>query len=182
MLTRAIVGISLLLFPVSAFAQTHARRNDAVPPQIREHIRQDTTWQPMDEAILDSLNIRLVADRVDLNHDGVPELVVRGQGGYICGASWCPYWIYRRTSTGYERLLDAGNIEVLEPLTTVTHGYRDVKTWMHGSAFESSLTIYKFDGRQYRAVYCADYLYTYQDSRGEWHETKRPRITQEPCD
>ena len=71
---------------------------------------------------------------------------------------------------------------MLEPLTTVTHGYQDVRTWMHGSAFESGVTIYKFDGRQYRAVYCADYLYTYQDSRGEWHETKRPRITQEPCD
>jgi len=180
-LTRAIVVSSLLLFPVSAFAQTHARRNDAVPPQIREHIRQDTTWQPMDEAILDSLNIRLVADRVDLNHDGVPELVVRGQGGYICGASWCPYWIYRRTSTGYERLLDAGNIQRLEPQATASHGYRDVRTWMHGSAWSSSVTLYKFDGRRYRYAKCAGYSYSFLDSHDKRHDLKRPIITPEPC-
>jgi len=152
-----------------------------VPPQILEEIRKDTTWQPMDEAIRDSLAFRLVADRVDLNRDGVPELVIRGQGGFICGAYWCPYWIYRRPSNGYERVLDAGNIQLLEPLATMTHGYRDVRTWMHGSAWESGVTLYAFDGRRYRAVKCTDYKYTYLDSRNEWRELKQPRITQESC-
>ena len=181
MRTRAIVGVLFMLFPVSAFAQTRVRRNDAVPPQIREHIRQDTTWQPMNDAIRDSLAVRLVADRVDLDRDGVPELVVRGQGSFICGPYWCPYWIYRRSSTGYERLLDAGNIQRLEPLATVTHGYRDVKTWMHGSAWHGGFTVYKFDGRRYRYAKCAGYNYSYLDSHDKRHELKRPIISPEPC-
>jgi len=178
---RLIVGILLMQLPASASAQAHVAPSVAVPPQILERIRQDTTWQPMDEAIRDSLTVRLVADRVDLDHDGVPVLVVRGQGGFICGAYWCPYWIYRRTSTGYERLLDAGNIQRLEPLATVTHGFRDVRTWMHGSAWDGSVTLYKFDGRRYRYAKCAGYSYSYLDSHDKRHELKRPIITPEPC-
>ena len=175
-----IVGILLLQFPASASAQAHARRSEAVPPQILQHIRQDTTWQPMVDSFRDSLSVHLIAERVDLNHDGVPELVVRGQGR-ICGPYWCPYWIYGRISTEYKRLLDAENIQVLEPLAAVTHGYRDVKTWKHGSAWDGGVTVYKFDGQRYRAARCAWYSYSYLDSHDEWHELKRPRVTPEPC-
>jgi hypothetical protein len=176
-----MVGIVLMQFPATAFAQAHARRSVAVPPQILEHIRQDTnTWQPIVESVNDGLPFFLVAERVDLNHDGVPEVVVHGQGS-ICGAYWCPYWIYRRTSTGYERLLDAGNIQVLEPRATTSHGYRDVRTWMHGSAWDSGVTLYKFDGRRYRRAECAGYSYRYLDSHDRSHELKRPIITPERC-
>lgn len=180
--TRAIVGVLLLLLPVSAFAQAHARRNHDVPPQILEHIRRDTTWRPieLDEA-RDSLAFFLIAERVYLNHDGSPELVIHGQDR-LCGAYWCPYWIYRRTSTGYERLLDAGNIQRLEPRAAVSHGYRDVTAWRHGSAWDSDATFYKFDGRRYRAARCAEYNYSYLDSHDKRHELKRPIITPEPCD
>jgi len=178
--TRAIVGVLLMLFPASAFAQTHPRRNDAVPAQILEQLRQDTTWEPRVESLYDSLPIFLVAERVDLNHDGVPELVVRGMER-LCGAAWCPFWIYRRTPAGYERLLDAGNIQSLEPLATVSHGYRDVRAWRHGSAWDGGITLYKFDGRRYRYAKCAGYNYSYLDSHDKRHELKRPIITPEPC-
>jgi hypothetical protein len=91
------------------------------------------------------------------------------------------FWIYGRTSTGYERLLGDESIQSLEPLATVTHGYRDVRTWMHGSAWDFGVTLYKFDGRRYRAARCALYSYSYLDSHDERHELKRPRITPEPC-
>jgi hypothetical protein len=182
-LTRAAaltVGILLLQFPASAFAQAHARRNDAVPPQLLVLIRQDTTWEPRLDRFRDSLATMLFAERVDLNHDGVPELVVHGQGR-ICGPYWCPYWIYRRTSAGYERLLDAGNVQRLEPQATASHGYRDVTAWRHGSAWDGDVALYKFDGRQYRSAKCTHYSYTYLDARDVRHELKRPRITPEPC-
>jgi hypothetical protein len=152
-----------------------------VPPQILEQIRRDTTWQPRVESLSDSLPFFLIAKRVDLNHDGVPEFVVQGIDR-LCGASWCPFWIYRRISIGYERLLDAGNIQRLEPQATVSDGYRDVRAWRHGSAWESGVTSYKFDGRRYRPAQCFDYNWRYLDSHGRVHELKRPRITPEPCD
>jgi hypothetical protein len=146
-----------------------------------EQLRRDTTWEPRVESLSDSLAFFIAAERVDLNHDGVPELVVRGMER-ICGAAWCPFWIYRRTSTGYARLLDAGNIQSLDPEATVRHGYRDVRAWRHGSAWDGGVTLYKFDGRQSRPVQCAEYSYRYLDSHDRVHELKRPRITPEPCD
>jgi hypothetical protein len=72
---------------------------------------------------------------------------------------------------------------VLEPLAAVTHGYRDVRTWKHGSAWDSGVTVYEFDGRRYRAARCAGYSYSYSylDSHDERHDLKRPRVTPEPC-
>ncbi len=183
MLTRVAAltfGILFLRSPSSAFAQSHARQSNAVPRQILEEIRKDTTWQPRVERFRDSLPYLLIAEPVDLNGDGVPELVIRGQGR-ICGANNCEVWIYGRTSTGYERLLGDEIIQTVEPLRTVSHGYRDVRTWHHGSAVDSDVTVYKFDGRRYRNVACANYAYGYRDSHGEWHDSKRPRITPLEC-
>ena len=182
MLTREavrIVGIMLMQFPAAALAQAHARRTDAVPPQILEHIRRDTTWQPRVERFRDSLPFLLIAERVDLNGDSIPELIIRGQGR-ICEANNCYLWIYRRTSAGYERLLE-DIVQSLEPLATVSHGYRDVRTWHHGSAWDGDVTIYKFDGRQYQPARCFDSSYRYVDSLGAPHDLKRPRNTPHPC-
>jgi hypothetical protein len=91
------VGVLLLSPPTCALGQAHARRSHAVPPQLIEQIRKDTTWEPRLERFRDSLAFLLIADRVDLDHDGIPELIVHGQGR-ICGANNCELWVYRRTS------------------------------------------------------------------------------------
>jgi hypothetical protein len=120
------------------------------------------------------------AEPVDLNGDGVPELVIRGQGR-ICEANNCVVWIYRRTSTGYERLWGDDIVQRIEPLRTMSHGYRDVRTWHHGSWVDSDVVLYRFDGRHYRAVQCANYNYGHKGADGEIHTSKRPRITPEAC-
>lgn len=175
-----MVGIVLMQFPATAFAQTHRHRSDAVPAQLLEQIRQDTTWEPRVERFRDSLAFLLIAERVDLNHDGIPELVIRGQGR-ICEVNNCEVWIYRRTSAGYERLLGDEIVQSIDPLTRVSHGYRDVRTQHHESAWDSDVTLYKFDGRRYHPVRCANYNYGYPGSDGEIHTLKRPRVTPQPC-
>jgi hypothetical protein len=176
----SIIGISLALSPASAFAQARPHRSDAVPRQILEQIRRDTAWRPRVERFRDSLAHLLIAEPVDLDRDGIPELVIRGQGR-ICGTSNCETWIYRRTSTGYERLWGDDIIQRIEPLATMSHGYRDLRSWKHGSAWDSDVIDYEFDGRQYRAMRCANYNYGFKGSDGEIHTLKRPRITPEPC-
>ncbi len=136
--------------------------------------------QWIDDMPRDSLAAYLRAEPLDLNRDGVPELVIHGIQR-LCGASNCIKWIYRRTSAGYERLLVAWGTQTLEPLTSTTHGYRDLRKWQHGSAWDSGVTLYKFDGRRYRQDRCFHYSYSYLDAHDERHELKRPRITPASC-
>ena len=82
---------------------------------------------------------------------------------------------------GYERLLAAGSIQTIEPQPTTSRGYRDIITAMHGSAWDSDLRLYKFDGREYRRSGCFFRTYDYLDIHGRMRELKRPRITPAAC-
>jgi hypothetical protein len=97
----------------------------------------------------DGLAKYLTAYPVNLNRDGRPEIVVHGINE-ICGANNCYTWIFQKVGNGYRMLLDAGFIQQIEPQRKYTKGYCDVIGSMHGSAWDSDLTLYKFDGRKYR--------------------------------
>ena len=169
------------LLPASAFGQAHVRRTVAVPRQIIQQLQQNSSEEgELSDLYRDSLVAYLVAEPLDLNRDGIPELVIRGRNK-ICGANNCVAWIYRRTTTGYERLLSTGAIQRIEPQATMSHGYRDVMTWMHGSAWDGDLTLYTFDGQRYRRVQCFTYTFRYFDAHGEMHELDRQRTTPAVC-
>lgn len=122
----------------------------------------------------------LVAEPLDLDGNGTPELEVRGINA-VCQINNCVTWIYRRAGSSYQRLLTAGSIEDVEPQSTFSHGYRDLITVHHGSAWNSDLTLYKFDGREYRRSACFARTYRYLDTRDRPHELKHPRITSRTC-
>lgn len=68
----------------------------------------------------------------------------------LCGAKQCSGWLYRKTTEGYELLLEAhvGDIVLRR---AVTNGYRDVGIqYMGGFNYPPSEEIYKFDGRRYQ--------------------------------
>ena len=98
------------------------------------------------------------AEAVDLNRDGKQDLLIHQADveGAFCTSQNCPVWVYRRTNDGYKMLLEAtgGYITPIEALKTLTNGYRDIRTYEHSSAVEHEITIYKFDGRAYRASVC----------------------------
>jgi hypothetical protein len=50
-----------------------------------------------------------------------------------------------------------------------------------GSAWDSDLRLYKFDGREYRRVGCFFRTYHYRDRHGHMRELKRARITPVAC-
>jgi hypothetical protein len=99
--------------PASASAQQ--ARTTTPPRDIVEDLLKDTAWVAMLPPPLDSVAPNVVSEALELNGDGVPELEVRAIG-YVCTSNAnCATWIYRRHGAGYERLLDAGGIEALEP-------------------------------------------------------------------
>lgn len=109
------------------------------------------------------------AEAVDLNQDGKPELLITladvDDARMLCGAHNCPLWVYRRTSQGYQLLLEAWSDSDIEVLKTSTRGYRNIKIRQHESAVEHDVIIYKFDGRRYRPRECVTETYV-DDKQG----------------
>ena len=164
--------------PASASAQR--AKTTRAPREIVKDLLKDTTWIETPAPPVDSVAADVVAEPLDLNGDGAPELEVMAIGHLCHSNANCPIWIYRRAGAGYERLLDAGNIALLEAQQTFTHGYRDIMTTRHGSAWHSDLTLYRFDGREYRRSAC----FSWSDilgRDGEYRELKKPRITRVAC-
>lgn len=175
-----ILGLLLPSLPAALLAQTSPRDGSAVPLLVLAHIRLDTTLGELIAEHRDSLAAYLVAEPLDLNGDGVPELVIRGKGA-ICGAINCIAWVYGRTVTGYARLLDAGSIQHLEPQQRRRRGYRDVMTSMHGSAWDGTLALFRFDGQRYRLARCFTYTYRVVDAQGRVRDLEQRRVTPVPC-
>jgi len=123
----------------------------------------------------------LEAHPIELNRGGEPELRVHGLGR-ICGAANCVNWVYQKDADGYRLLLDAGSINRIEPQKSYTKGYRDLMAVMHGSAWESDLTLYKFNGEEYERDSCFYRTYQYEDSDGTLREWEEPQITKVECE
>lgn len=112
-----------------------------------------------------------------------PEVsVIVAQGGGEksgCSATGnCPFWVLRRGARGYTVLLEAqAQTFTIQP--TKTNGLYDIVLSLHGSAFESQLTEYKFDGTKYAegGCYLASWRYLGRDD--EYHDSRVPRLS--PC-
>lgn len=170
------LGLTLLALPVCA----QVRRTMPVPPKILDQILADTARYEELPSDRDSLAANLVAHPIEVGAKGIAAVEVDGMNR-LCGANNCDKWIFRRTTAGYERILNAGGVQTIEVLKTRTNGYRDIMTAQHGSAWDSGLSLYRFDGREYRLVRCFDRTYRYVDRRGRAHDLKHPRITPIAC-
>ena len=157
------------------------RRKAEVPKEIVQQLMKDEDIKDFleykNEYTISGLAKYLVGESIDLNRDRKPEIVVHGIED-ICGANNCAYWVYRKTANGYQLILDAGSINHIELKNTFTNSYRDLVTAMHGSAFDSGLAVYKFDGKRYQLKECFQRYYAnYEDKHGRFHVSKRPTIT-----
>jgi hypothetical protein len=117
---------------------------------------------------------------LDLNGDGVPEVVCQASDDQMCSPTGnCTFWIFRRDSTGYRLLLKKAAIQTFTIQRTQTEGYFDVVLGMHGFATEQELFLYRFRDGRYRRTACYQAKWTYLGKDGEYHDLKEPRIT--PC-
>lgn len=174
----AACGLFVLTKPSAA----QQRRKVAVPREIIEQMLKDEDFkyalEPKHENTVAGLSKYLVAELADLNRDGRPELLVHGIND-ICGPYWCTHRVYRKTGAGYQLLFE-DDVADLQPQKTYTNGYRDIMTERHGSASESELTLYKFDGKVYtrRACFMREYRHR-EERRGV---DRRPKVTRVKCE
>lgn len=96
------------------------------------------------------------AKAVDLDGDGRKDLLIYNAAGDYCGGMHnCTVWAYRHTNRGYQMLLEdeGGYLVPIMALRTSSNGYRDIRIQYHDGA-NYEITIYKYDGRRYRARIC----------------------------
>ena len=109
-----------------------------------------------------------------------PEIVAQPMGEkFGCSPTGnCPFWIFIRQNNQYRVLLD-GEAQSFALQKNKTNGFVDVVLSRHGSAFESELRVYKFDGNVYQDNDC--YMAEFQKlgADGEYHETEEAIIS--PC-
>jgi hypothetical protein len=120
---------------------------------------------------------------IDLNGDGIPEVIAQAFGIKAgCGATGnCPIWVFMKTANGYKLLFDTRKAnEIGGELITVeenrTNGFKDLVFAAHDSASEKTLFVYRYRNGLYResACYGANWLST---TNGEFQMLRQPVIT-----
>lgn len=99
---------------------------------------------------------------VDLDGDGIPEIVAHAYGVKEgCGATGnCTLWVFKNTADGYKKLLDTrekdgiGGIEYVTVEDTRTNGFKDLVLASHVSVDEKALEVYRFRNERYRSESC----------------------------
>jgi hypothetical protein len=118
---------------------------------------------------------------IDLNRDGVPEVVSRANGEWSgCSPSGnCSFSVLERTAKGYKTILD-GVARFFSVEKTETNGFQDIVLGMHGSATETELKVYQYRDGKYRktACYDADWSILVND---QVVDLQKPRITSVVC-
>ena len=98
---------------------------------------------------------------IALAADGSRQILVQGPP-LFCGATGnCSLWFFVRDHGRLRLALDAGGgILLLRP--TSSHGFRDLATGWHMSAFEEDYMVYRWDGMRYREADC--YIATWDNT------------------
>jgi hypothetical protein len=112
---------------------------------------------------------------LDLSGHGRNEVIA--QGGACSPTGNCAFWVLQRKRDAYHVILSADSKQTFTVQPTKTNGFHDLVLGMHGSAFDAGLTLYKFDGSEYRDVDCYEARWEVPDEKGEFHHLKEPRIT-----
>ena len=174
-----------LPMPTMAKAQISLSCDNELLRQIADELLRDEDF--VDFLEYDNLEAfkcseNFETERVDLNRDGKSEIVVQGLNKYLCSPTGnCSYWVYRKTENGYEKLLQASDVQQYYFQKSFSNEHRDIMTAMHGSAWDSDLSVYKFDGTQYRLKECMSRSYSYLDKQGRVRETSKPIIKPIKC-
>ena len=146
----------------------------AIVTQLRP-MMNDLKIQSEDQLLKAALDTRI--KMIDLNRDGIPEVVA--QGMHDCGATGnCPFWVFQKEKRSY-KLLAKSYGQTFTIQRTATHGFRDIVVSMHGSATQSQLTDLRYEDGSYHDFGCYDA--DWEVLEGDTvRKLKEPRIT--PCD
>jgi hypothetical protein len=161
-------------------AQSKKPRPVEIPKEIIQTLKGD---ESVARCLVENVGVphNLRARLLNLTGHADGEILVHGINRCLCGANNCVHWIFRKIASTYELILEVRAIQDIEVKKTRTNGYRDLVTWMHGSAYDHDLSVYKFNGRKYERTECLQSSYSYIDSEGRERTRKRPLITPVQC-
>lgn len=116
---------------------------------------------------------------VDLNNDGVPEVIAQGSGLEMCSPTGnCEFWVFRRVANTYKVILRRAAVQSFEVRRSRSGGFNDLVLEMHGSATEQELFVYRYREGRYRRTGCFDASWT-RLVNDEIQELKEPDVV--PC-
>lgn len=94
--------------------------------------------------------VRYYYDRIDLNGDNKPEIIVYLVGAYVCGSGGCNALIY--TPVGQDYRLISQHTLVNAPILVTpqrTNGWKNLILQVSGGGARSSYRVMRFNGRSY---------------------------------
>jgi len=108
---------------------------------------------------------------------GGPQYIVQGRGACFCSPTGnCSFWVVVPAGDSFRVLLRTSGVQNFLIKSQITRGRPDLDLSMHGSAFDSTHRLYRFDGQTYRKTECSEW--NYQDKNDPDHILSEPRITQ----
>jgi hypothetical protein len=119
---------------------------------------------------------------VDLTGDNSREYLAKGAGNFLCSPTGnCESWVFRQNGDKYSTILHRTATQTFTIQPTITNGFHDLVLGQHGSATDSGLTLYRYDGAKYRRVACYDADLSFLGKDGEYHTREEPRLTPTIC-
>lgn len=117
-------------------------------PKLESAILRDylTDYAPTDPENF----VRYYYDRVDLNGDNKPDIIVYLVGSYVCGSGGCNALIY--TPSGQDYRLISQHTLVNAPILITpqrTNGWKNLVFQVSGGGARASYRIMRFNGRSY---------------------------------
>jgi hypothetical protein len=107
-------------------------------------------------------------------------LLIGGDGRFFCSPTGnCPYWIFRKTRMGYQEEVNLGEAQTVS-IEKGKAKFPDVLARQHGSATDSDLRLYQFDGTRYRLIKCMNQ--SYRDPNDIDRILDKPIITEFQCE
>jgi hypothetical protein len=154
-----LCNASAVVLQGSKLSEGNAERAIDVPKELVRLITKDEDLEGEIKWRADGTIENLNAVAIDLNRDGVPELIVSGRSSLCSATGNCMHWVYQKKGNGYRLLLRVGSAVFVDSEKTITSGFHDITAVQHDSAFSSFWRSYKFDGTRYRLSACFDQRY-----------------------
>jgi hypothetical protein len=189
---RLVILIALLLTPLLVSAQQSTLSKAELSPSsadsatiheikgllAKENAKELARCRKFNSLLSDDPAENFYAEKIDVRIDGLPAYVAGPRGSCFCGAANCIVAILIPQEGTFETIAKRVAQEV-KVLPFVSHGFHDIDFRMHGSAFDSTHFLCRFDGHRYVNRKCEEWSYSEDDGIGNIKELKEPRIT--PC-
>lgn len=163
--TAFVCLLLLLASSATSPAQKKTEKN-RLPPKIEAALK---VIHESEEHGLNEPGLRV--EEFDLNGDGRLEYFAED---FCSPTGNCGFWILEERKGSAHELLATDLVQVVCVRYTKSNGYRDIQLSSHGSAFDSEVRVFRFDGRKYEESERFDVRHEYDDKTGKWRQVEEP--------